>query len=240
MNSLERKHLLRQSLRAIDLVYERYKPWDPLIDPSKKREADPQYIPLGKEEDFRSQLYATLVYNNPRLLEKRNYTCMLHSEFGLRWVKGLAAQNSREELDLAFVDLNAGRPPFHEERDGHELCKNARLVGAIEIKRNLEPRVFRDVMDDIDKLERVANAMSPRQFWGIVVLESLWYWKKGDGVRGPQPVRTEQFKKLLGKLYSSRKNGFHIYFRAYHWYKSRELKEPVILTEEDDVDVLQY
>lgn len=213
----------------------------PADRPISRRGADPQYIPLGKEEDFRSQLFATLVYKNPRLLKKTNYTCVLHSEFGLRWVKGLAAQNSREELDLAFVDLDTGRPPFHEERVGdHELCKNARLVGAIEIKRNLEPRVFSDVIADIDKLRKVANAMGRKQFWSILVLESLWYWKKGDGAKGAQPVRKKQFEKLLGKLNTSRKNGFHIYFRAYHWYSSRESKKPVIITEVDTGKVLQY
>ncbi len=235
--------LVEESLDAIDAVYKRYKPWEPRLEPSKRKSGqwgtEPQYIPLGKEEDFRSQVFANLVLRNKSLVQKTNYTCILHSEFGKGWINGV--KNSREELDIAFVDLNSIRhgPPF-QEGIREERCRFSRLLGAIEIKRNLEPRAYPAVKKDLKKLLDVADAIGKKRFWGILALATFWYWKKEKGVRGPSPIRRTQFEELLGKLANARKNHYQIYFRAYHWYKSREERAPVILTERDDVNALDF
>ena len=143
------------------------------------------------------------------------------------------------KLDVTLIDVS-NKVPYWEV-DDVDQCRDIRLIGAIQLKRNLfHAQSYRAAEHDLRKLELAADAVGNENVWGILAVTNVWYWKRGNQVNLVPTKAKENFHQLMNSITAARDSGYNLYFRGFHYGKSEETGKTVIVTEDTQADELDY
>lgn len=216
---LSPQYLKRLVLRALVNLYERIEPLGENYYQLSKRGQSTKglFFPGDQEKDFGSMLYHEIVSCDPRLLMPQGVgTPIIHAEVGYNWA---IPGHPSEKVDLAFI-----YPDQFSWKKGHDACENVRIIGAIELKRNLE-QPLEDYQADINALcklaEYASSANHQRRFFGIIAAAYLW----PDTIR-ERKSQLDKLEKLCCEIDERRKKKHDLTLVTMNYVDGRVIKHP--------------